>query len=97
MHAAQGCKAGPTAKSAQNDASTQEPSSRLEQARLYDVGPTKNYDYRGITKKAFATVADPPADLRAHYHGVGRYFDHLRAEEHLDIATGHGPDDVSYN
>ena len=96
MQAAQGRKAGATAKAAQNAASVLEPSSRLEQARLYDVGPSNNYDYRGITKKAFATVADPPADLRAHYHGVGRYFDHLRAEEQLDIATGHGPDVVSY-
>ncbi|KAL8873092.1 MAG: hypothetical protein Q9174_001380 [Haloplaca sp. 1 TL-2023] len=92
MQAAHGRKAGPTARSAHI-----EPSSRFEQAQLYDVGPTNNYDYRGITKKAFATVADPPDDLGAHYHEVGRYFDRLRAEEQLDIATGLGPDVPSYN
>ncbi|KAL8953518.1 MAG: hypothetical protein Q9222_000620 [Ikaeria aurantiellina] len=56
-------------------------SSRREQAASYDVGPTDNYDYRGLTRNIFSHAPDRPLDRRMHHQQIDRYFDRLREEE----------------
>ncbi|KAL8812855.1 MAG: hypothetical protein Q9200_000713 [Gallowayella weberi] len=65
-------------------------SSRREQAQEYDVGPTYNYDYRGLTRKDFLVAADGPSDRALHYRQVDRFFDRLSEEELREMAAAQG-------
>ncbi|KAL8731795.1 MAG: hypothetical protein Q9181_004185 [Wetmoreana brouardii] len=63
--------------------------SRLEQAKLYDVGSTDKYDYRGLTRKEFSVAPDRPSKPRIHNGSVDRYFLDLGEEEFREMsATG---------
>ncbi|KAL8780637.1 MAG: hypothetical protein Q9213_006373 [Squamulea squamosa] len=68
--------------------------SRREQAKLYDVGATDEYDYRGLTRKHFTVAPDRPSDLRAHQQYVDRFLDRIREEELQEVAATHGRDPV---
>lgn len=96
-----GSSSGPERKKTLPDGSAADPTisgpcSRLEQAKLYDVGPTDTFDYRGLTSKDFSTMPDRPSNARSHYQDVDRYFDRLRAEELLDISTELGSDSITH-
>ncbi|KAL8731179.1 MAG: hypothetical protein Q9166_003586 [cf. Caloplaca sp. 2 TL-2023] len=71
-------------------------SSRREQAKKYDVGPTDDYDYRGVTRKDFTVAPDRPSDLKAHCREVDRFFDRLIEEELQEVAATHGRDPSTY-
>ncbi|KAL8769536.1 MAG: hypothetical protein Q9194_005417 [Teloschistes cf. exilis] len=64
-----------------------ESSSRLEQAKLWDVDPSKKYDKRGLEKEDFKMDADVPgpAEAQAHCDRVDQYFDRLWNEELHDL------------
>ncbi|KAL9601413.1 MAG: hypothetical protein Q9179_002889 [Wetmoreana sp. 5 TL-2023] len=74
------------ASSADNGAHL-EYSSRLEQAKSYDVGSTDKYDYRGLTAQEFSMEPDQPSNPRIHNGRVDRYFLDLGEEEFREMSA----------
>lgn len=62
-------------------------SSRREQAKEYDVGPSDSYDYRGLTRKDFIVAPDRPRNRVAHHRLVEGFFDRLQEEELREMAA----------
>ncbi|KAL8912525.1 MAG: hypothetical protein Q9171_002466 [Xanthocarpia ochracea] len=78
------------------DSNSENPSSRRQQAKLYEVAPTGEYDYRGLTRKDFIMASDRPSDRSGHYQHVDRFLNRLREEELQEVSAQHGREPAEY-
>ena len=78
------------------DPNSEKHSSRRQQAKVYEVGPTGEYDYRGLTRKDFLLASDRPSDRSGHYQHVDRLFDRVREEELQEVSAQHGREPAEY-